>query len=151
MGPIPAKWKGICEVGTRFTLVNCIKKLIGARYFSKGHMAAERIDLTTQVLSPRDVHGHGTFCASTAAGSTVVGANLNGFGAGQPARGMAFGARLAVYKVCWRTCYDSDMLAAYDQAVKDGVDVISVSLGGSQNRYHGFKFHFFLFIPYKFN
>lgn len=135
MGPIPARWKGVCEVGTRFTKANCNKKLIGARFFYKGHQAAEGIDLTTQVLSPRDTSGHGTHCASTAAGSAVVGASMNGFGSGKPARGMASGARLAVYKVCWRTCYDSDALAAYDQAVRDGVDVISVSLGGRPANY----------------
>ncbi|KAG0582925.1 hypothetical protein KC19_3G095500 [Ceratodon purpureus] len=135
MGPIPSKWKGICQEGTRFTLANCNKKLIGARFYYKGHQAAEGVDLTTQILSARDTNGHGTHTSSTAAGSPVKDASLNGFGLGQLARGMAFEGRLAMYKVCWRTCYDSDTLAAFDQAVKDGVDVISVSLGGSPKKY----------------
>lgn len=44
---------------------------------------------------------------------------------------MAPKARLSVYKVCWASgCFDSDILAAFDSAVSDGVDVISLSVGG---------------------
>lgn len=47
------------------------------------------------------------------------------------AAGMAPKARLAAYKVCWSAgCYDSDILAAFDAAVRDGVDVVSLSVGG---------------------
>ncbi|KAJ6906370.1 hypothetical protein NC652_023961 [Populus alba x Populus x berolinensis] len=122
LGPVPGRWKGICEVGERFTARNCNKKLIGARFFTKGHEAFK---------SPRDADGHGTHTASTAAGRHAFRASMEGFAAGI-AKGVAPKARLAVYKVCWKNagCFDSDILAAFDAAVKDGVDVISISIGG---------------------
>ncbi|KAJ0754606.1 putative cucumisin [Helianthus annuus] len=43
---------------------------------------------------------------------------------------MAPHARLAVYKACWRRgCFGSDVLAAFDTAIYDGVDILSVSAG----------------------
>lgn len=47
------------------------------------------------------------------------------------ARGGVPGARIAVYKICWSDgCYDADILAAFDDAIADGVDIISLSVGG---------------------
>ncbi|KAM0942772.1 putative tripeptidyl-peptidase II [Dioscorea sansibarensis] len=45
-----------------------------------------------------------------------------------------------MYRVCWRnpvyaTCYSSDILAATDAAIDDGVDVLSLSLGGEPVAY----------------
>ena len=138
LGPVPGRWKGICEVGERFTARNCNKKLIGARFFIKGHEAVggamgpiSPINDTLEFKSPRDADGHGTHTASTAAGRHAFRASMEGFAAGI-AKGVAPKARLAVYKVCWKNagCFDSDILAAFDAAVKDGVDVISISIGG---------------------
>ncbi|XP_010242650.1 PREDICTED: subtilisin-like protease SBT4.15 [Nelumbo nucifera] len=119
-GPPPSKWKGKCEVGVNFT--GCNKKLIGARSYSIGHKTPHQ--------SPADTDGHGTHTASTIVGSAVNNASLYGIGGGT-ARGGVSSARLAMYKVCWDNgCWDSDILAAFDDAISDGVDVLSISLGG---------------------
>ncbi|KAF2318942.1 hypothetical protein GH714_011913 [Hevea brasiliensis] len=64
-------------------------------------------------------------------GELVNMASLYGLGIGT-ARGGVPSARIAVYKVCWSDgCSDADILAAFDDAIADGVDIISISLGGS--------------------
>ncbi|KAL6498221.1 hypothetical protein OROGR_028618 [Orobanche gracilis] len=137
LGPIPVSWKGKCETGTNFSKSKCNKKLIGARYFAKGYIAAHGpIDESEESNSPRDDHGHGTHTSTTAAGSIVAGANLLGYANGT-AHGMAPTARVAVYKVCWiNGCVSSDILAAMDKAIDDNVNVLSLSLGGPVSNYH---------------
>jgi hypothetical protein len=72
----------------------------------------------------------------TAAGGTVRGADLLGYAAGT-AKGMAPRARVATYKVCWfGQCSSSDVLKAMEVAVADGVDVLSLSLGGGDSDYY---------------
>ncbi|XP_055817365.1 subtilisin-like protease SBT1.1 isoform X1 [Solanum dulcamara] len=131
MPPVPSHWKGKCEAGTKFMRSNCNRKIIGARIFSKGYEAAAgKINEKKDYRSPRDSQGHGTHTASTAAGNLVNGANLFGLAKGL-AGGMSYGSRIAVYKACFMLgCSSSDVLAAIDQAVIDGVDVLSLSLGG---------------------
>ncbi|KAK9716586.1 hypothetical protein RND81_06G243700 [Saponaria officinalis] len=126
-GPPPAKWKGSCDTSLNFT---CNNKLIGAQYFrSDGNITMNGI------ASPRDTAGHGTHTASTAAGAVVKGASFQGLGKGT-ARGGVPSARIAVYKACWTdSCYDADLLAAFDAAISDGVDIISISVGGPEGPY----------------
>ncbi|XP_012835514.1 PREDICTED: subtilisin-like protease SBT1.7 [Erythranthe guttata] len=115
MPPPPAKWKGKCE----FNGTSCNNKLIGARNFVGGSTGP-----------PVDDEGHGTHTASTAAGNFVPSANVFGMANGT-AVGMAPRAHIAMYKVCSEDgCSDADILAAMDAAVEDGVDVLSLSLGG---------------------
>ncbi|OVA03786.1 Peptidase S8/S53 domain [Macleaya cordata] len=129
LSPVPSTWKGICQTGSDFPASSCNKKLIGARYFSAGYEAQYGpIDEKLESKSPRDTEGHGTHTASTAAGSSVLDAGFYEFAKGE-ARGMATKARISVYKICWKEgCFDADILAAIDQAVDDGVHVISISV-----------------------
>ncbi|KAG6571549.1 Subtilisin-like protease 1.2, partial [Cucurbita argyrosperma subsp. sororia] len=132
MPPIPQKWRGGCQEGQDFNSSSCNRKLIGAKFFIKGHHVASSppSDTVQEYVSPRDSHGHGTHTSSTAAGASVAGASVFGNGAGV-AQGMAPGAHIAVYKVCWFSgCYSSDIVAAMDSAIRDGVDILSLSLGG---------------------
>ncbi|CAI8589752.1 unnamed protein product [Vicia faba] len=137
---IPTRWRGACENAPDFNATNCNRKLIGARSFSKGfHMASGsgygKGSKDKEIVSPRDTDGHGTHTASTAAGSHVGNASFLGYAAGT-ARGMAPQARVAVYKVCWTDgCFASDILAGMDRAIQDGVDVLSLSLGGGSAPY----------------
>ncbi|EEF51077.1 subtilisin-like protease SBT4.3 [Ricinus communis] len=121
MGPAPSKWKGTCQGEGNFT---CNNKIIGARYYN-----SEDWYFDTDFKSPRDSEGHGSHTASTAAGREVQGASYLGLAEGL-ARGAVPYARIAVYKVCWSFgCAAADILAAFDDAIADGVDIISVSLG----------------------
>ncbi|KAK7256677.1 hypothetical protein RIF29_30133 [Crotalaria pallida] len=128
-GPPPARWKGSCGHYANFS--GCNNKIIGAKYFK-----ADGIPEESDILSPIDVDGHGTHTASTAAGNLVQNASLFGLANGT-ARGAVPSARLAIYKVCWSFsgCADMDILAAFEAAIHDGVDVISISIGGGDPSY----------------
>jgi subtilisin family serine protease len=127
---IAAKWSGTCDPGEEAPEVTCNNKLIGARYYKLSGVADK------DFLSPRDWDGHGTHTASTAAGNHGVPAVVNGEPQGNIS-GMAPAARVAAYKVCWEQasgsgCGNAQILAAINDAVSDGVDVINFSIGGSR-------------------
>ncbi|TVU03715.1 hypothetical protein EJB05_50746, partial [Eragrostis curvula] len=129
--PPPSKFRGSCVSTPSFNAsAYCNNKLVGAKFFVEGYEAETGgFNETEESKSPLDTNGHGTHTASTAAGSAVAGAGFFNYARGK-AVGMAPGARIAAYKVCWKKgCTDSDILAAFDAAIVDGVDVISASLG----------------------
>jgi hypothetical protein len=125
---IAKKWKGACDRGVDLAhQVTCNNKVIGAQYFNKGVAEPTEDDWA----SPMDAEGHGTHTATTAAGDTGVTATVPDSGISGPVRGLAPAARIAAYKVCWTEgCFTSDIVAAFDKAVADGVDVINYSVGG---------------------
>ncbi|OIW00267.1 hypothetical protein TanjilG_27518 [Lupinus angustifolius] len=110
------------------------KKLIGAKRFYKGYQARHKNAIFN---TARDDSGHGSHTLSTAGGNFVDGASVFGNGNGT-AHGGAPKSHVATYKVCWAQnsyCYDEDILAAFDAAISDGVDVISASLSGENTEF----------------
>ncbi|XP_073153308.1 subtilisin-like protease SBT4.3 [Henckelia pumila] len=112
--PPPKKWKGACKGGQNFTCNNSFK-------------------LSDE--SARDEEGHGSHTASTAAGNMVKDTSFYGIANGTTRGGVPL-ARIAAYKVCYPDlgCQSSDILAAFDDAIADGVDIIIVSIGHSLPR-----------------
>ncbi|GJN27615.1 hypothetical protein PR202_gb15653 [Eleusine coracana subsp. coracana] len=136
--PVPSRWKGACESGAKFTPSMCNRKLIGARSFSKGLKQRGQKISSDDYDSPRDYMGHGSHTSSTAAGAAVAGAGYKGYANGT-ASGVAPAARVAVYKAVFAAdtleSASTDVLAAMDAAVADGVDVMSLSLGFPETSY----------------
>jgi hypothetical protein len=131
-------WHGKCIPGDLFNASNCSQKLIAAQWYGAGFggEAGVKALFPYELWSARGAAGHGSHTAGTAAGNFGVPAIVNGNSLGNVS-GMAPRARIAVYKVCWGIggppagCFSSDSVAAIDQAVADGVDVINFSISGS--------------------
>jgi subtilisin family serine protease len=123
-----------CEFGNTDHNANdapftCNNKLIGARQTLSTYRlligaAPDEYD------SARDDDGHGTHTASTAAGNAGVEASMYGIPRGTIS-GIAPRAHVIAYKGLGNLGgFTSDLAAAIDQAVRDGVDVINYSIGG---------------------
>lgn len=135
-------WHGRCTPGENFPASLCNQKLIGAQWFNQGYGgdAGAKAAMPWEFMSARDFGGHGTHTASTAGGN-------NGVQATGPASvfgkisGMAPHARIATYKALWEVApgqgsgYNSDLVAAIDRAVADGVDVINYSISGTTTNF----------------
>ncbi|GAB2892288.1 S8 family serine peptidase [Microbulbifer echini] len=151
-GPVPESFIGEgCEFGnTEFNpddiAFTCNNKLIKAKSFSDAFLTNKTL-ADYEFLSARDADGHGTHTATTAAGNYGVITPD-----GDTLTGMAPRARVAAYKVCWDApdpddsgCSSADSMAAIDEAVADGVDVINYSVGGSSTVFTGADEMAFLF------
>ncbi len=135
-------WHGKCTPGEAFNASMCNQKLIGAQWFNAAWGGDAGIDAQRpwEFNSVRDYNGHGTHTASTAGGNHGVPATGPAAGLGSIS-GMAPRARIAAYKALWSTQdaslasgFTSDLVAAIDQAVADGVDVITYSISGTPDQ-----------------
>lgn len=130
----PTSFSGACRSGEEWDAADCNGKIAGARWYVEG-FGADAV-AASDVLSPRDTDGHGTQMASIAAGNADVPVRVGGERLGRYG-GQAPDARVAAYKACWSApdpdddgCATADLVSAIDDATRDGVDVLSLSVGG---------------------
>ncbi|HZF26230.1 MAG TPA: S8 family serine peptidase, partial [Steroidobacteraceae bacterium] len=132
-------WHGKCQNGEAFNASMCNQKVIGARYFIAGAGTVPDFEF----ISPRGFDGHGSHTASTAGGNAETPTDGDAAAAGLTTiNGIAPRARLSIYKVCWElpdlsnaSCSSADRVAATDQAVADGVDVLNHSIGATRTNF----------------
>ncbi|KAK9269007.1 hypothetical protein L1049_000775 [Liquidambar formosana] len=128
-GPVP-KYIGKCEVDPDSKRNFCNGKIIGAQHFAEAAIAAGVFNPAIEFASPLDGDGHGSHTAAIAAGNNGIPVRMHGYEFGK-ASGMAPRARIAVYKALYRLFggFVADVVAAIDQAVHDGVDILNLSVG----------------------
>jgi len=101
--------------------------------------------------SPEDANGHGTHTASTAAGNVVnyvtINAPTTSLTLTEPISGVAPHANIIAYNIEAEaglgSAYGSTIIAATEQAIIDGVDVINYSFGSSSGDPWIFAEHWF--------
>ena len=116
----------------------CNSKVIGAHDFVDALLAdIQAFDpAASDGAGVEDENGHGSHTAGTAAGNPVT-AELPSGPIG--ISGVAPRANLIAYDACYTTgsgqgsCLNVSLLAAVNQAVADGVDVINYSIGGGND------------------
>ncbi|KAE8665839.1 xylem serine proteinase 1-like isoform X2 [Hibiscus syriacus] len=112
-GPPPHKWKGTCHHFRNFSGCNRRQSRPG------GH------SITGRCGWPRYPHIIHVSWQPTSKRQPLWASQWHSSGA-------VPSARIATYKVCWVSlgCADMHILTAMDDAISDGVDVISISIGG---------------------
>ncbi|XP_031475965.1 subtilisin-like protease SBT2.5 [Nymphaea colorata] len=127
--PLPT-YRGKCEVDPGTKRRFCNGKIVGAQHFSAAAIASGSFNPSVDFASPLDGDGHGSHTAAIAAGNNGIPVRMHGYEFGH-ASGMAPRARIAVYKAIYRGFggFVADVVAAIEQAVKDGVDIINLSVG----------------------
>lgn len=134
--PHPAGGPWACEFGIGGDAAfACNDKLVGAYAFLDTYAALNEIGAedfcSASGCSARDSEGHGTHTATTAAGSYVTSAPIFGVDRG-PVSGIAPGASIIAYRALGPGGgYTGDLLAAVQQSIIDGVDVLNYSISGS--------------------
>jgi uncharacterized repeat protein (TIGR01451 family) len=121
---------GVCApAGDPNYAAACNDKLVGAYTYTDDNPA--------EPITPEDSNGHGTHTASTVAGNTV---EVEFQGETLTISGVAPHAQIIAYDACYPTpeggsCAGDDLLAAVQQAVLDGVDIINYSISGGETPY----------------
>ncbi|WP_448549569.1 S8 family serine peptidase [Thalassotalea fusca] len=136
----------------------CNDKLIGVHSYSvitDAYQDSSVFGDNPPAPNGEDYNGHGSHTASTSGGNILLnvplvaeeigkvegdGLNTSGFEFEQIS-GVAPHANIIAYQICWpgdngdtySRCPDSAILAALEDAIEDGVDVINFSIGGGQN------------------
>ncbi len=108
----------------------CNDKVVGAYSYTE--------DAASETVTPEDSDGHGSHTASTVAGNTV---DVDFYGIPVTISGVAPHAQIISYDVCYPSdtggsCAGEDSIAAVQQAIIDGVDVINYSISGGENPYN---------------
>ena len=142
---MPKGFHGKCAEAEQWDGSDCNQKLVSARYFNQswGGDAAIDKERPWEFNSARDYNGHGTHTAGTSGGNhNVPVPGIANALAPNGMSGIAPRARIAAYKALWSTetgdtasGRGGDLVAAIDQAVADGVDVINYSISGSQTNF----------------
>jgi subtilisin family serine protease len=107
-------------------------KVIAARKYLR---ASDPVDTSIDSEDPIDHRGHGSHCAGIAAGDAPTALDLDG--TSMTVNGVAPRAYLMNYKVFYTSvsgqtgAFDVELMAAFEDAVADGADVISCSWGGA--------------------
>ncbi|KAF2309734.1 hypothetical protein GH714_004855 [Hevea brasiliensis] len=118
--PVP-QYRGKCEVDPDTKKDFCNGKIIGAQHFAEAAIAAGAFNPSIDFASPMDGDGHGSHIAAIAAGNNGIPVRMHDHEFGK-ASGMAPRARLF-------GGFIADVVAAIDQAVHDGVDILNLSVG----------------------
>ncbi|MFH8251437.1 S8 family serine peptidase [Microbacterium sp. B2969] len=138
----PAGGPWACEFGDGSVgpAFSCNDKLVGAyafldTYQHSSQPAGAEDYCSGLVCSARDSEGHGTHTATTAVGDYVESAPVLGVDRG-PASGVAPGASVIMYRALGPLGgFTGDLVAAIQQAVLDGVNVLNYSISGSADPY----------------
>lgn len=108
-------YKGLCASDP----VNyvCNDKLVGVYAYTQAY----------ETVYGEDTHAHGSHTASTTAGNYL---DVDYYGNALTISGMAPHANIIAYDVCYEDgCPNASSLAAVQQAIVDGVDVLNYSIG----------------------